>query len=44
VLGGTTRKSDEKALFMRLHKLNNRIRSMNQEVNGSINSILERES
>ncbi|MCE1275016.1 MAG: toprim domain-containing protein, partial [Chlorobiales bacterium] len=44
MLARTTEKSDEKALFMRLHELNNRIRTTDQEVSGSINSILERES
>ena len=43
-LAGTTEKAEEKKLFMRLHDLNNKIRSMDQEVTGSINAILERES
>jgi DNA primase len=42
-LTGTTEKADEKKLFMRLHELNSKIRSMDQEVTGSINAILERE-
>ncbi|NTV03020.1 MAG: DNA primase [Chlorobiaceae bacterium] len=43
-LAGTTEKADEKKLFMRLHELNSKIRSMDQEVTGSINAILEREA
>jgi DNA primase len=40
-LGGTTGKSEEKLLFMRLHELNKQIRSMDQEVSSSINTILD---
>ncbi len=41
MLSGTTEKPEEKKLFMRLHELNNKIRSMDQEVSSSINAILE---
>lgn len=44
MLAGTTEKPEEKKLFMRLHELNNKIRSMDQEVTGSINAILDKES
>jgi DNA primase len=40
-LAGGPEKSEEKKLFTRLHELNNQIRSMDQEVTGSINTILE---
>ena len=40
----TTEKPEEKQLFMRLHELNNQIRTLDQEVTGSINAILEREN
>ena len=43
-LAGTTEKHEEKQLFIRLHDLNSKIRAMDQEVTGSINAILERES
>ncbi|NTU57674.1 MAG: DNA primase [Chlorobiaceae bacterium] len=40
-LSGGPVKSEEKTLFMRLHELNNQIRTMDQEVTGSINTILD---
>jgi DNA primase len=40
-LAGSPAKSEEKTLFMRLHELNNQIRTMDQEVTGSINTILD---
>jgi len=41
MLACTTEKPEEKKLFMRLHELNNQIRSMDQEVSSSINTILD---
>ena len=40
-LSGSTEKTEEKELFMRLHELNNRMKTMDQEVSSSINAILE---
>ena len=41
LLTGSTEKPEEKKLFMRLHELNNKIRTMDQEVSSSINAILD---
>ncbi len=41
LLAGSTEKSEEQRLFMRLHELNNRIKTLDQEVSSSINAILE---